>query len=407
MVRRVEKHIIKASDSMYPMLKSFCRLSKNLYNHANYLMRQSFFSTGSIPNYNMLDKLLKTDTQYPDYQSMPTAQTAQQTLRCLTSCWKAYFQALNAYRKNPSKFTGCPRPPKFLKKSGYYTLILTNQNCKLADGVIRFPKTFRGFEIPFLNASRPNFKSFQQVRISVMPFQLCVEIVYNIEIPNPRPDNKRYIGIDIGVDNLAAVVNTFHEKPFVINGRPLKSMNQYYNKRRAEMKSNLEKQNRQRTSKRLRGFDIKRDAKINDYMHKASRRIIDYCVEHDVSIIIIGKNDGWKQSARLGKCDNQSFCSIPHAQFIDMLTYKANEYGISVITTEESYTSGTSFIDDEFPVKSNYKKSRRVKRGLFQSNKGVLINADVNGAYQIVKKVIPDFRWDRGCVLHPYIVNCA
>lgn len=113
-----------------------------------------------------------------------------------------------------------------------------------------------------------------------------------------------------------------------------------------------------------------------------------------------------KQESHIGRKNNQNFVQIPFARFIEMIQYKASECGIAVILTEESYTSGTSFIDNELPEKGNYDKSRRIKRGLLKSKNGILINADLNGAYQIMKKVVP-MKWDRGCVLHPFVVNIA
>jgi len=150
---------------------------------------------------------------------------------------------------------------------------------------------------------------------------------------------------------------------------------------------------------------VKRNAKIDDYLHKASRKIINYCLKNNVSKIVVGNNKEWKQGCSLGKRINQHFVQIPHQRFIEMIKYKADECGIEVILTEESYTSGTSFIDNELPVKKNYNKSRRVHRGLFKSNDGIYINADLNGAYQILRKVFPDFKWNIGCVLHPVVVN--
>lgn len=148
----------------------------------------------------------------------------------------------------------------------------------------------------------------------------------------------------------------------------------------------------------------KRNAKIDDYLHKASRYIINYCLKHNVHTIVIGKNKEWKQNINLSKRVNQNFVQIPFARLIEMIQYKAEEYGIAVIVTEESYTSGTSFIDNEEPVKENYNKKRRIHRGMFVSDCGIQINADLNGAYQILKKVFP-IKWDRGCVLHPFVVN--
>ena len=157
---------------------------------------------------------------------------------------------------------------------------------------------------------------------------------------------------------------------------------------------------------RLSRLTEKRDAKIEDYMHKASRYIVNYCTNNRIHTIVIGKNREWKQGSSLSKKQNQHFVQIPFAKLIEMIEYKAAEKGITVILTEESYTSGTSFIDQEEPVKENYNKSRRVHRGLFISNKGTCINADLNGAYQILRKAFP-IKWDGGWALHPVVVNMA
>ena len=150
----------------------------------------------------------------------------------------------------------------------------------------------------------------------------------------------------------------------------------------------------------------KRDAKIEDYMHKASRYIVNYCTNNRIHTIVIGKNREWKQGSSLSKKQNQHFVQIPFAKLIEMIEYKAEEKGITVILTEESYTSGTSFIDQEEPVKENYNKSRRIHRGLFMSDNGTGINADLNGAYQILRKAFP-IKWDAGWALHPVVVNMA
>ena len=208
------------------------------------------------------------------------------------------------------------------------------------------------------------------------------------------------------MSNLAAVSNNIGVTPFIINGKPVKSINQNYNKQLSHYKSVAKMMNNQDYTKRMDILTEKRNAKISDYMHKSSRKIISFCIEYDINTIIIGKNSEWKQNSKLSKKVNQHFVQIPFARFIEMIQYKAEECGIAVILTEESYTSGTSFIDNELPTKENYNKSRRVYRGLFKSNSGTLINADLNGAYQIIKKVFP-IKWDSGCALHPIVVNIA
>ena len=315
-----------------------------------------------------------------------------------------FFASIKDYSKNKQKYLGKPKPPKYLKKDGFYELVLTNQNCKIKGDKIQFPKVFEGFFITPRCIEREEFLSLQQVRIVPKGQYLVVEVVYQIVLPEKKKDNGRYVGIDIGVSNLATVGNTIGKPAFILNGRPLKSMNQYYNKKISHYRGIAKRRNRNEYSKRMAQLTKKRMAKIEDYLHKASGYLIEYCKKEDISKIVIGQNKEWKQESPLGKVVNQSFVQIPFAKFLQMIQYKAEEVGITVILTEERYTSGTSFLDGEVPTRVNYNKARRVHRGLFVSNTGIGINADLNGAYQILKKVVP-IEWDRGWALHPVVVN--
>ena len=406
MISRTEKHIIKSSDNYFSLILSFCRQSKNLYNHANYLIRQEFTKNKKLIKYSDLDKILKADEEYLDYQNMPTAQSAQQILRLLDKNWKAFMVSIKDWSKHKEKYSGRPKLPNYLKKNSNYILILTNQNCQLKNGKIHFPKVFQGFTIKPKFTDKENFVSFQQVRLIPHKNRIVAEVVYNMEILEIKADNQRYIGIDIGVNNLATVCNSICDKAFIINGKPLKSINQYYNKRISHYREITKRMNKADYSKRMDRLTEKRNSKIDDYLHKASRYIINYCLKNDIHTIVIGKNKEWKRNSKLSKRVNQNFVQIPFARLIEMIRYKAEEKGIAVILTEESYTSGTSFIDNEPPTKENYNKARRIHRGLFVSNSGIKINADLNGAYQILRKVVP-IKWDRGCVLHPFVVNVA
>ena len=401
---RVEQHRIDTLHASYALLASFCHKAKNLYNHANYLVRHAFFEEKQWLRYGTLDKLLKEDTEYPDYKEMPTAQSAQQVLRALDSNWCSFFVSIKDYSKNKQKYLGKPKPPKYLKKDGSYELVLTNQNCKIKEDKIQFPKVFEGFFITPRCIRREDFLSLQQVRIVPKGQYLVVEVIYQIALPEKKKDNGRYIGIDIGVSNLATIGNTIGKPAIILNGRPLKSMNQYYNKKISYYRGIAKRMNRNEYSKRMAQLTKKRMAKIEDYLHKASRYLIEYCKKEDISKIVIGQNKEWKQESPLGRVVNQSFVQIPFARFLQMIQYKAEEVGITVILTEERYTSGTSFLDGEAPTKVNYNKARRVHRGLFVSNTGIAINADLNGAYQILKKVV-SIKWDRGWALHPVVVN--
>jgi putative transposase len=252
-------------------------------------------------------------------------------------------------------------------------------------------------------------KGLQQVRIVPKGSIYVIEVVYKKEVPDVIHEGNRVMGMDLGLDNFATIVNNIGETPIVISGKGIKSINQYYNKRLAQLKSILKKQNGLDWSKRLERLTLKRNNKVKDFMHKASRYIVNWCLKHHIDTIVIGKNNHWKQEVNLGKRLNQSFVRIPYDVFIRQLQYKGDEEGIKVVLTEESYTSGTSFLDGETPTKENYDKSRRIQRGLFQSNKGTLINADVNGAYQIIKKVSPNAFANgvEGVGLHPVKLNIA
>lgn len=181
----------------------------------------------------------------------------------------------------------------------------------------------------------------------------------------------------------------------IINGKPVKSINQYYNKKLAHQKSVLEQMNHSKKSTAISRLTSKRNLKIKDYMHKASRKIVDYCVENQVGTIVIGENKNWKQNCNLSSVTNQKFVQIPFNQLKDMIKYKAQSVGISVQFTEESFTSGTSFLDQELPTQDFYNKSRRISRGLFKTNSGICLNADWNGAWQIARKFYPSLYCDK------------
>ena len=340
MMKRVECHRLKPSSPFYAMLREFCHRSKNLYNHGNYLIRQTFIEDGKWLRYGEVDRLLKADKDSPDYREMPTAQTAQQTLRLLDKNWTSFFAAIKDWKAHPEKYKGRPKLPKYKPKDGYFPLVLTNQNFKLKDGVIRFPRTFQGFTVKAIFASQPE-AVFKQARIIPHGGEIDLELVYEIPDVEEKADNRKYGAIDIGVDNLAALAWNTGERPVLLKGTPLKSFNQYYNKQMAKRRSICELMNGRHSSKRIARLTAKRNRKVEDYLHKASRKVIDLCAEQDVSVLVVGKNKGWKQEVNLGRKVNQSFVQLPFARFIQMLQYKAESIGMMVVLTEESYMSGT------------------------------------------------------------------
>ena len=400
-INRVEKHIIKSNNKYYNLLDEFCYKSKNLYNYANYTIRQEFVNNGNWIRYNDLDKILKQEGNNFDYRNMPSSATSQQCLRLLDKNWKSFFQSIKDYNKNPNKYLGKPKLPKYKSKNGRNILILTYLNCKINKGIIKFPKTFKGFYL------KTKVNNLQQVRFIPKDKYIIAEVVYRVNNVEELIDNGRYVGIDLGLDNFATITNNCGLIPLVINGKGLKSINQYYNKKISHYKSIVKKINKLDYTNKMRKLTLKRNNKVEDYIHKASRFLINYCRNNEINTIIIGNNKNWKQNSNMSKRVNQNFISIPYCSFIQKVQYKAEEFGIQVIVTEESYTSGTSFLDGEYPIKENYNKSRRKHRGLFISNKGIKINADVNGSYQIIKKVFPKAFADgiEGVGLHPFKVN--
>ena len=404
----VEKHIIRKSNEMYNFIDEYAFKVKNLYNYTNFIIREEFIRTSkndsvktTIPREYDLSKILSKEDVYSNLM----AKTSQQTIKLLYKNWKSFFASIKDYSKNKHKYKGRPKLPKYKHKTnGRCVIIFTNQQCKLKDGVIKFPQKFNSWELKTTVKGNLN-----QVRIIPSNNQYVVEVVYTVTEKEKLKDNGRYLGLDLGIDNFATVGNNVGAKPIILNGKSLKSINQYYNKKVSYYKSKAKKFNNLDITNRILRITNKRNNKITDFMHKYSRIGVNEAIKLNCNTIIVGNNKDWKQEVNLGKVTNQNFVSLPFSRFISMLEYKCKLDGINFVTTEESYTSGTSLLDDELPINTNYNKSRRVKRGLFRSNEGKFINADLNSACQIIKKVFPKAFADgiEGVVLHPVRLNLA
>ena len=398
-ITRCEQHNIKYGTDFYKFIDEMCFKSKNLYNYANYIIRQEFINNGNWIKYNQLFQLVKESEPYKDIGN----NTGQGTLRILDKNWKAFFKAIKDWKKNPSKYLGRPKIPKYKDKDGRFVLSLDSNKVKLKDGYVYFAwKPFK----PYNNM----FKTNAQERILQCRFiprcgKYVMEIVYEIEVPDISETSDRVAAIDIGVDNFITMVNNIGENPIAVKGGVIKSINQFYNKQKANIQSELKKVNGKDWSKKLQKLTDKRYEMIKYQMHCISKYVVDWCVLYGIDTLIVGHNDEWKQK----KQGMQNFTYIPYELFIQMLAYKCENNGIRFIENEEAYTSGTSFLDNEDPVKENYNKERRVHRGLFIADCGKKINADVNGAYQILKKVIPDAfsKGIEGAGSHPTIINLA
>ena len=231
-----------------------------------------------------------------------------------------------------------------------------------------------------------------------------IEVVYQVK-EKTHHDNGKYASIDLGLNNLETVAFNNGSKPLIVNGRPLKSINQYYNKKKAQYQSRL-KENK-RTSKRICTLTNKRNNKVTDYLHKASRLLVNQLVSQGITTLVIGKNKNMKQDINIGKVNNQNFVQLPIMLFADLMKYKCELEGIKVLFNEESYTSKCSFLDSEPICKHDKYMGRRVKRGLFVSMNGIKINADVNGAYNIMLKAVPNAFADgiEGVGVHPMVLT--
>jgi putative transposase len=371
------------------------------YNAALYEIRQAYIFEGRYLSYSEMDKRMQ---KHEAYKALP-AKVAQKVLDQLDKAWRSFFEARKVYKEDPSTFLGCPRLPRYKNKAeGRNLLVYTDQ-------AVSKKGLKRGFiQLSMLPITvQTNQQHIDQVRIVPKSGYYVVEVVYEQAVQPAEVNPTLYAGVDIGVNNLAAIAsNKPGFVPILVNGRPAKSINQYYNKRRAELQKKRKVAGKD--THRMEWLTTKRTRRIDHYLHAASRQVIALLVREGIGTLVIGKNPQWKQDVNQGKRNNQNFVSIPHARFINMLSYKAVLVGIRVVVTEESYTSKASFLDlDELPAynpeetEQHRFSGKRVKRGLYQASGRRYINSDVNGAYNIIRKVAPDAfaKGVEGAVVHP------
>ena len=396
-----EQHIIKSNDWRYEPLIQLLQLSNNIANTAHYVIRQHYFHvTGQnytediasdakfkYVNYLSMDRILK-DTKNKCYRNLP-ANTAQEVLKAVDRQWHSFFELMQLFKEG--KLENRPSIPHYRKKGGtflvvYNAMTFKSQKSFNRDGSFKLPKC----KIPLQII---NFKTCKQVRIILKTNYIVIENIYESEVKEIKADNKRYLSIDLGINNLATCVSNV-SRSFIIDGKYIKSVNQFYNKEVARLKSILENSKQGKTSRRIQRLGEKRHFIIKDYFHKASRFIINYCVENDINTIVIGKNKQWKNECNIGSVNNQNFVQIPHNLLVSMLTYKAQLVGINVVEQEESYTSKCSFFDNDYiptyGVDDDKLQStgRRVKRGCYKTSTGFKFNADVNGSLNILRKCL-------------------
>ena len=382
------KHLSKKE---FRNLKYLSHIAKNLTNEAIYNIRQYYFNKKKYLSYNENYKILKNSENYKKLNS----NMAQQILKEVDGSFKSFFGLLKL-AKNGQYDNKKIKLPKYLAKDGFTTLVIGFVRLKDDMLIIPYSNSFRKThkEIAIKLPPVLNDKKIKEIRIIPKQHSRYFEIQYTYEVEEVQRElNKENgLGIDLGIDNLCTCV-TNTGASFIIDGRKLKSINQYYNKINAKLQSIKDKQKIERTTLRQKRIARKRNNRIEDYLSKAARIIINYCLNNDIGKLVLGYNEDFQRNSNIGSINNQNFVNIPYGKLRDKLIYLCKLYGIEFKLQEESYTSKASFFDgDEIPIydKENPQEyifsGKRIKRGLYQTSVGKLINADCNGALNILRK---------------------
>ena len=377
-----EKEIIYSDDERFDLIKELCHLSKNLYNASLYDVRQYYFETKSYRTWQSQCPLF-TKIKNPDYHALQS-HLAVEVVKQVGRQFIGFFNNKTNKKK---------RIPKYKDKNGY--------------NIVTFPKLTISKQIEFdedkqlytytlcrrsynlkIQSTKQNVKMVKFVYDEANDLIKCFKI-YEVEEPKLKKDNSRYFSIDPGLNNIVSIYNNIGIRPLLYNGRPIKSINQYYNKTNAKLRSELP--TNEKSSRRLKQLSFKRNNKIDYEMHKISSHIINEAIKNNISKIFIGNNNGWKKGIKIGKRNNQNFVNIPHTKLFNQILYKGLLNGIEVIFTEESYTSRASFFDKDYLPKYGESDNHnftgtRIKRGLYRDSKGNIWNADLNGAANIMRK---------------------
>lgn len=392
-MRLVERHIVK--DNRF---EDICFKSGLLYNYVLYNVRQGIFNEEYLKEYEFSTKLCK-ENQF-DFRNLPTA-ISQQVVTQVFSNTKGWIKAKKEFEKNPSKFRSKPKLPNYKKGKKQNMVVFATNACRVKDGYIYFVKNI-------IHPIKTKIGDSKLCQVRIIPQATCyvVEVIYEKKEQNLNLNKDNVLSIDLGLNNLCSCISNVDKQPFIVNGRIMKSFNQWYNKRKAKLMSFAGDKG---TSKRLRQLNNYRNFWIEDHIHKVSRFVINYCVDNNIGSLVVGLNKGWKQEINLGKKTNQKFVEIPFSRLIDKISYKCKLVGISFYLSEESYTSKVDHLAFEGLEKHDVYLGKRKKRGLFQSSVNKLINADINGAIGIGRKVFGDSYASRiidsGLAFNPIRVN--
>lgn len=381
----VEKHDIHKKSKYYNTLDDFCFKAKNLYNATLYAVRQYYFENKKYLSYANVNKQFIKEHN-PDYYALPT-KVSQQVQRLVDKNFKSFFNHLKKKKANETI-----RIPKYLhKEKGRQVVEFSKQAISFNNKNV--PKGY--LKLSGINMLiKTKVPNVEFARLVPRGNKITIEIGYIVE-EKALKESENYASIDLGINNLATITFT-NRKALIINGKPIKAINQYYNKKLAKLTSKQVLHNKNKhTTKCICSLTSKRNNKIADYLHKSTHYIVNQLVSNNISTLVIGYNKEWKQGTNIGKKNNQKFVQIPFLTFMNQLIYKCRIAGIGVELQEESYTSKASFLDkDEIPIYNSdntqpYKFSgKRIERGLYKTAEGKLLNADVNGSYNILRKFL-------------------
>jgi len=375
---------VKPNHPLYRECEDLCVISKQLYNVGLYELRQTLFNKSEFLNYKVLYQEMKKNE---NWTALPR-KISNKVWKQVTGSWSHWLKALKEYKNNHGKFTGKPKLPKYNKSMNIVTYEQGALGTRgLPENQIRLSKTNIILDISLIKGQ------VKEVKIVPKKGRFLIKVTYTEEMKNNELDYSNIAGIDLGLNNLMTVAtNQADIQPRMVNGRPLKSINRRWNKQKAKLQSKLKKG--VFNSHKIRILTEKRNNQVDTYLHVASRTVVDWLVENNIGTLIIGKNSQWKSGINIGKRNNQNFVQIPHARLIELVKYKFEQENGIVVVKEESYTSKASALDlDEIPKFSKRRNQKsdfsgkRVKRGLYKTLKGLLINADMNGALNIIRKV--------------------
>ena len=411
-VKQQLKHLSKEE---YLSLKELSHTAKNLYNQAVYNIRQYYFQENKYLNYQKNNSLLKSSDNYKTLNS----NMSQQILKEVDGSYKSFFGLLK--KKNKGMYNAKVKLPSYLPKNSFTTLVIGFVRLNEDTLVIPYSNSFKkdhkkiSIKIPPILLD----KKIKEIRIIPKFNARFFEVQYTYEVQEEQRnlDKNHALAIDFGINNLATCV-TNKAKSFIIDGKKLKSINQWFNKENARLQSIKDKQKYdKKPTLRQKYLYSSRNNKVNDYMSKTARKIINYCLENNIGTLVCGYNETFQRNSNIGKANNQTFVNIPFGKLREKLEYLCKLYGLIFVEQEESYTSKSSFFDMDILPKFEVDKpqtysflGKRIKRGLYQTSKGYILNADVNGALNILRKsnvVDLEVLYSRGVVDTPARIRIA